>query len=96
MMSIHNHSLECLFEQLGQDGSNLAIQDFIKQNSPLPTNVELHKASFWSSSQSSFLQQSKDDDSDWAEIVDHTRHDVVLTVCRTNRLSCDLLLVATT
>ncbi len=69
-MNIHNHSLACLFKQLGLDSTDQAIQDFINQNAPLPGNVELHKAKFWSSSQASFLQQSKDDDADWAEIVD--------------------------
>jgi len=69
-MEIHNHSLACLFEQLGLNSTDQAIQDFINQNAPLPGNVELHKADFWSSSQASFLQQSKDDDADWAEIVD--------------------------
>ena len=69
-MNTHNHSLKCLFEQLGLDGSDQAIQEFINKNAPLPANIELHNASFWSSSQSSFLVQSKDDDADWAEIVD--------------------------
>jgi len=69
-MEIHNHSLAYLFEQLGLESTDQAIQDFINQNAPLPRNVELHKADFWSSSQASFLQQSKDDDADWAEIVD--------------------------
>ena len=69
-MELHNHSLEKLFEQLGLDSTDEAIQDFINQNSPLPGHVELHKASFWTPSQASFLLQSKDDDSDWAEIVD--------------------------
>jgi len=69
-MEKHNHSLACLFEQLGLDSTDQTIQDFIHQNAPLPGNVELHKADFWSSSQSSFLQQSKDDDADGAEIVD--------------------------
>jgi hypothetical protein len=80
-MNIHNHSLECLFKQLGLGSADQEIQDFINQNSPLPTNVELHNASFWTSSQSSFLQQSKDDDADWAEIVDQL--DVMLRLPRT-------------
>ena len=69
-MSIHNPSLACLFEQLGLDNTDQAIQDFISQHSPLPGDVELHEANFWNSSQASFLRQSKDDDADWAEIVD--------------------------
>ena len=70
-MITHDHSLASLFEQLGLDSSDQAIQDFINRNAPLPGNVELHKAKFWNPSQSSFLQQAKDEDADWAEIVDH-------------------------
>jgi Protein of unknown function (DUF2789) len=69
-MNLHNHSLACLFEQLGLDSTDQAIQDFINQNAPLAATVELHKADFWNSSQASFLQKSKDDDADWSEIVD--------------------------
>lgn len=69
-MEKQNHSLASLFEQLGLESTDQAIQDFINRNAPLPGNVELYKAEFWNSSQASFLQQSKDDDADWAEIVD--------------------------
>ena len=69
-MNTHNHSLACLFEQLGLDSTEQAIQDFINHNAPLPANVELHRADFWSASQASFLRESKEDDADWAEIVD--------------------------
>ena len=69
-MELHIHSLASLFEQLGLDSTDEAIQDFVSRNSPLPGNVELHEAEFWSSSQAVFLQQSKDEDADWAEIVD--------------------------
>ena len=64
------HDLVSLFSQLGLDNTDEAIEDFIRRNNPLPANVELHKADFWSSSQTSFLKQAKDDDADWAEIVD--------------------------
>ena len=64
------HSLVSLFGQLGLDDSDEAIEKFISNNHPLPDNLELHKADFWSSSQASFLKKSKDEDADWAEIVD--------------------------
>jgi hypothetical protein len=70
IMEVEGHSLVKLFKQLGLDNTEQAIQGFIKKNTPLSSKVELHKANFWSASQSSFLQQSKDDDADWAEIVD--------------------------
>ena len=46
-MEIFNRSLACLFEQLGVDNTDQTIQDFIKQNSPLPGDIELHKTDFW-------------------------------------------------
>lgn len=64
------HSLATLFDQLGLDSTDLAIDGFIKTHKPLPGNVDLYKADFWSASQASFLKQAKDEDADWAEIVD--------------------------
>ncbi len=64
------HSIVSLFDQLGLDSTDEAIEDFIKRNSPLPGNIELYKADFWNSSQASFLKQVIDEDADWAEIVD--------------------------
>jgi len=58
-MDKHNHSLACLFEQLGLDSTDQAIQDFINQNAALPGNIELHRADFCSSSQSSFFTAIK-------------------------------------
>jgi hypothetical protein len=69
-MELEAHSLASLFKQLGLDNTEQAIQGFIKKNTPLSNGVDLHEARFWNASQSSFLQQSKDDDADWAEIVD--------------------------
>jgi uncharacterized protein involved in type VI secretion and phage assembly len=70
-METNNHSIASLFDQLGLDSTEQAIQDFISRNSPLPAGVELYDADFWSSAQASFLKQAKDEDADWAEIVDH-------------------------
>ena len=67
---MNNYTLASLFDQLGLDSTDQAIQDFINQNAPLPGSVELHDAEFWSSSQASFLKQSKDDDAEWVELVD--------------------------
>jgi hypothetical protein len=69
-MELENHSLKSLFEQLGLEGSEEAIEKFIKNNSPLPSTVELHEAKFWTKSQSSFLLQSKKEDAEWAIVVD--------------------------
>jgi len=64
------HSIVSLFDQLGLDSTDQAIDAFIATNSPVPAAVELSKAAFWSTSQASFLKQMKDEDADWAEIVD--------------------------
>ena len=64
------HSLTSLFDQLGLDSTDQAIETFIEDHRPLQGNIELHKADFWNASQASFLKQEIDDDADWAEIVD--------------------------
>lgn len=69
-MDTQSHTLQTLFEQLGLDSTDEAIQDFITQHSPLPGNIELQDANFWSPSQAAFLRESKEEDADWAELVD--------------------------
>ncbi len=69
-MQIQTYSLVTLFNQLGLDSSDQAIEDFTTRNKPLPGDMELYEAGFWNASQASFLKQAKDDDADWAEIVD--------------------------
>jgi hypothetical protein len=69
-METLNHSLASLFDQLGLDSSDQAIQAFINRNSPLAAGTALYQADFWSPAQAAFLKQSTDDDADWAEIVD--------------------------
>ena len=64
------HSLTSLFDQLGLDSTDQAIETFIDDHRPLPGNIELHRADFWSASQASFLKEEIDEDADWAEIVD--------------------------
>ena len=64
------HSMTSLFDQLGLDSTDQAIETFIDDHRPLQGNIELHEADFWSASQASFLKQEKDEDADLAEIVD--------------------------
>ena len=64
------HTMHSLFIQLGLDHSDEAIDAFIEKHSPLDNTVQLHDAPFWSYSQSLFLKYAKDEDADWAEIVD--------------------------
>lgn len=64
------HSIQSLFEQLGLDGTSKGIQDFIDKNGPIPQDVKLHEADFWTQSQSTFLANMIKEDADWAEVVD--------------------------
>jgi hypothetical protein len=63
------HSIVSLFDQLGLDSTEEAINSFIEKNRPLSDEIELHTAEFWSASQASFLKQELDNDADWVEIV---------------------------
>lgn len=69
-MEMQIHPLSALFDQLGLDSSETGIKQFIKENAPLKGDAKLHEADFWNSAQSVFLKQAKDEDADWAEIVD--------------------------
>lgn len=69
-MDTSKHSLSTLFEQLGMPSDNASVEDFIARHSPLPSEIALQDAPFWSESQSHFLEEGLEDDSDWAEIID--------------------------
>ncbi|WP_025858758.1 DUF2789 domain-containing protein [Pseudomonas sp. CHM02] len=62
-------TLETLFEQLGLDSTPDAIDDFIVAH-PLPDDVKLVDAPFWSAQQASFLKEELRDDAEWAIAVD--------------------------
>ncbi|MAY37724.1 MULTISPECIES: DUF2789 domain-containing protein [Spongiibacter] len=64
------HSLNLLFEQLGLPSSDSEIASFVASHRPLPAELPLHQAAFWTESQSAFIKQAIDDDADWAEWVD--------------------------
>lgn len=64
------HSINALFDQLGLQSDDQAIEKFIAEHSPLPAEVKLSEALFWNESQKTFLHQMKAEDADWAEVVD--------------------------
>ena len=70
-MELSAHSLNSLFQQLGLDSSDEAIEQFIGEQKPIPANIPLYEASFWKPGQASLLRQAITDDADWAEVVDH-------------------------
>lgn len=64
------HPFSQLFAQLGLANDNASIQDFIATHSPIPDNVRLEDARFWSPSQAQLLREERQDDADWANVVD--------------------------
>jgi hypothetical protein len=64
------HTLADLFRQLGLADDTAAIEAFIQSHRPLPGDVALADAPFWSAAQAQFLREEKDDDADWAELID--------------------------
>ncbi|WP_339721142.1 DUF2789 domain-containing protein [uncultured Paraglaciecola sp.] len=64
------HSIHSLFDQLGLESTDEAINRFVAKHGSLAAKVKLHQADFWSESQGAFLKQMTEEDADWAEIVD--------------------------
>lgn len=70
MDTSEHFSLSALFLQLGLPEDDASISEFI-ENHPLKPDIKLADAPFWSASQSGFLKSAIEEDSDWAEAVDH-------------------------
>ena len=64
------HSMTNLFAQLGLPNDEASIARFIETHRPLPENVQLAEASFWTPSQAAFLREEIQEDADWAAIID--------------------------
>lgn len=64
------HSLKSLFGQLGLNTSDEAIIGFINHHKPVPEDLCLSEAGFWSESQAAFLKQAIKEDADWSGVVD--------------------------
>lgn len=69
-MEAFQHTLTSLFEQLGLPSSPADIRQFIDAGRPVPDEIALHAAPFWSPSQSAFLQENILKDADWAMVID--------------------------
>ena len=74
------YDMSSLFAQLGEASDEAAIARFIRTHAPLDSDVRLHEADFWTSSQASFLREATLDDAEWVVIIDalnsemHQRH----------------------
>ena len=64
------HPFSELFAQLGLANDDASIQQFIATHSPLPDDVRLEEAPFWSAAQAQLLREERLDDADWAMVVD--------------------------
>jgi hypothetical protein len=64
------HDLKGLFDQLGLDSSEKAIDDFIASHSPLADDKKLIDAEFWTPQQAGFLKEQLREDADWSRVVD--------------------------
>ena len=64
------HQFFELFKQLGLPADEPAIERFITTHRPLPPELKLADAPFWSESQRALLRQSISEDADWAAVVD--------------------------
>lgn len=62
-------TLENLFNQLGLDSDEAAIEQFIVDHF-LAEDVKLVEAPFWSTGQASFLKEKLLEDGPWALVVD--------------------------
>ena len=58
-----------LFEQLGLDASEEAIQQFIETN-PLNAETNIADADFWTDAQRQFIVEKIQSDGSWAIVVD--------------------------
>ena len=69
MMTDGERTINMLFEQMGMDGDDAAVEQFIQENQ-LPQSVQLSDAPFWSDSQRKFLKEEYHADAGWIEIID--------------------------
>jgi hypothetical protein len=69
-MELPNKDLGTLFEQLGLPSETAAIDAFIAEHYPLPDDVKVSEAPFWSVGQAAFLKEEILEDAEWAPIVD--------------------------
>ncbi len=69
-MELPVHKFKDLFSQLGLPADTASIDGFIAAHRPLPGDIRLADAPFWSPAQSQFLREEILEDADWAELVD--------------------------
>jgi hypothetical protein len=68
-MELNSPTLSTLFEQLGLDSDQASIDAFVSAH-PLPDDVKLIDADFWTPQQARFLKEELRVDAEWAPVVD--------------------------
>lgn len=69
-MDTMNKDMTTLFDQLGLDSDDASIDAFIASHRPLPDDVKVTEADFWSTGQAAFLREEIMADADWEPIID--------------------------
>lgn len=69
-MESHTHTITHLFAQLGLPSETSAIDTFIDAHAPLPHELRLIDAPFWTPVQAEFLKSQLAQDSDWSAVID--------------------------
>lgn len=64
------HPFSELFAQLGLPSGNEDIRRFLATHSPLPDNMRLEEAPFWTPAQAQLLREERVDDADWIVVID--------------------------
>ena len=64
------HRFSELFAQLGLRMDAAGIGEFLEVHAPLPADVLLADAPFWTPSQATLLREELLEDADWAEVID--------------------------
>lgn len=69
MMTDGERNINMLFEQMGMDSDDAAVEAFISKNQ-LPQSVKISDATFWTDNQRKFLKEEYHADAGWIEIID--------------------------
>ena len=69
-MNIGLYNFNNLFEQLGLENTNDAIETFLLKQPDISVGLPLHNASIWTVSQATFLKEAKEQDAEWSHLVD--------------------------
>ena len=70
IMDTSQHTLSTLFDQLGLPSDEKSVNTFLARHAPLPGDVPLPDAGFWSPAQAQFLKEGVAEDAEWAEAID--------------------------